>query len=165
MKKRQFERFCHLFQGKVIALKSRHSTERLLIAALRHLAAPQPGPARGKDLLREAGTSERGISTLSALMTLLPRSLPIVRLHDIASPFVSEGEIFILGELALRQRTKPEPMRGGARWPIDLEPALNLLFEAAARALADAGLVIFHRTIFSALQRAHDQVPRRGIMP
>ena len=154
-----------MLQGKVIPLRARHSSERLLIVAMRHMAAQQPAPARGQALLREAGTSERGISTLSALMTLLPAALPIVRLHDITSPFVSEGEILLLGELALRQRAKAESMRGGGRWPFDLDPALGLLLDASARALADAGLIIFHRTIFSALQIAHDRAPCRGTMP
>lgn len=156
------ERSRCLLQGKIISLRARHSTERLLILAMRHMAAPQPAPAYGHTLLRDAGTSEGGISTLSALITLLPAGLPIVRLHDVGSPFVSEGEILILGELALRQRTNPEPMRGGARWPIDLDPALSLLLDASARALADARLFIFHRTIFSALQIAHDQARLRG---
>lgn len=164
-KERQSERSNHLLQGKVIALKTRHSTERLLILAMRHMAAPQPAPGRGQALLRKAGTSECGISNLSALVTLLPISLPILRLHDIASPFVSEGEILILGELALRQRAKPEPMRGGGRWSIDPDPALSLLLDASARALADAGLIIFHRTIFSALQLAHDHAHNQGTMP
>ena len=154
-----------MLHGKVIALRARHSTERLLILAMRHMGAPQPAPTHGQTLLRKAGTSECGISTLLALMTLLPAALPIVRLYDIASPFVSDGEILILGEIALRQRANPEPMRGGGRWPIDLDPALSLLLDASALALADAGLFIFHRTIFSALQIAHDSASRRGTMP
>ncbi len=147
-----------------MALKARHSSERLLIQAMRHMAAPHPLPAHGETLLRNVGASERGVSTLSALVTLLPSHFPAARLNELASPFVSDGEILILGELALRQRIKPEPLRGGARWPVDLDPAMSLLFDASARALAEAGLFIFHRTIFSALQLVHRNAPRRGVL-
>lgn len=129
------------------------------------MAAPHPAPAHGQNLLRNAGTCERGVSTLSALVILLPSQFAAARLNEVASPFVSDGEILVLGELALRQRVNPEPMRGNGRWPVELNPALALLFDAAAKALAEAGLFIFHRTIFSALQLAHENAQRRGAIP
>jgi hypothetical protein len=118
------------------------------------MAAPAPAASAGEELLRGAGMDEDGISALAAVVALLPRLLPAARLHDIDSPFVSPGEILLLGELARRQRS--EPARGALRWPLKLAPSLDRLLDAAACALAAADLFLFHRTIAAALDHARE---------
>ncbi len=147
--------------AKPVSMRTRNGHERLIIRAMRLLAAPAPGPSSAENLLRRAGTDVEGISALTAVITLLPRMLPAARLHDVESPFVSSGEMLLLGELARRQRRRSEPLRGGVRWPLKLAPSLDLLLDASASALATAGLFLFHRTICAAFDHAR-AIPSQG---
>ena len=145
-----------VMHAKPMTMRARHYHERLIIKAMRKLAAPAPVPSSGGELLRRAGVDEEGISALSAVVALLPRLLPAARLHDIASPYVSSGEILLLGELARRQRQRSVPMYAADRWPLKLAPSLDLLLDASASALSAADLFLFHRTITAALDRARE---------
>tara|TARA_A100001391_G_scaffold48685_1_gene28946 strand:+ start:9332 stop:9790 length:459 start_codon:yes stop_codon:yes gene_type:complete len=147
--------------AKPTSMRARHYHERLIIKAMRLLAAPVPGPSSGEDLLRRAGIEEEGISALAAVVALLPRMLPAVHLHGIGSPFVSSGEILLLGEIARRQRQRSVPQLGADRWPLKLAPALDLLLDASASALSAADLFLFHRTISAALDHARE-MPELG---
>ena len=113
-------------------------------------------------MLARSGVSDCGTSSLAAAVTLLPVAVPGLRLHEIASPFVSEGEVILLGELARRQRVNPQPFRAGVRWPLSVEPSLDLLLSVAAKALGEAGLLIYHRTISSAGDLARELPPAQG---
>lgn len=143
-----------VMRTKPTSMRARHWHERLIVKAMRLLAAPAPGPSAGEDLLRGAGMDQDGVSALAAVVALLPQLLPAARLHDIGSPFVSSGEILLLGELARRQRSAPT--RGAVRWPLTLAPSLDLLLGASACALAAADLFLFHRTISAALNHAQE---------
>lgn len=151
-----------VMHAKPTSMRARHWHERLIIKAMRLLAAPTPGPSAGEELLRGAGMDEDGISALAAVVALLPRFLPAARLHDIDSPFVSSGEILLLGELARRQRS--EFARGALRWPLKVAPSLDRLLDASACALAAADLFLFYRTISAALDHARE-IPRQGTIP
>ncbi|RRN63048.1 hypothetical protein [Caulobacter sp. 602-1] len=148
--------------AKPTNMRARHWHERLIIKAMRLLAAPAPGPSAGEELLRGAGMDEEGISALAAVVGLLPQMLPAARLHDIDSPFVSSGEILLLGELARRQRSAA--LRGALHWPLKLAPSLDRLLDASACALAAADLFLFYRTISAALGHARE-MPSRGGAP
>ncbi len=112
-------------------------------------------------MLERAGIDEGGISALVALIALLRDGAPRLHLHDVHSPFVSTGEIILLGELGRRQRLNPQPFRKGVSWPLSAEPPLDMLLRAAATALGDAGLFIFHRTISRAGDLACEVAPRQ----
>ncbi|WP_160736332.1 hypothetical protein [Altericroceibacterium endophyticum] len=145
-------------------MKARHYHERLIIKAMRLLAAPAPGPSSGEGLLRCAGIEEEGVSALAAVVALLPRLLPAARLHGIGSPFVSSGEIVLLGELGRRQRQRSASLLGAKRWPLKLPPSLGLLLDTSASALSAADIFLFHRTISAALDYARE-MPSPGISP
>ncbi|WP_168356020.1 hypothetical protein [Sphingomonas gei] len=148
--------------AKIMSLRSRHVGERLIIAAARHIAGRPPEVAEGRAMLARTGVSDGGTSSLTAAITLLPAAVPGLRLHEISSPFVSEGEVILLGELARRQRVNPQPFRAGVLWPLSVEPALDRLLGDAAKALGDAGLLIYHRTISSAGDLARELPPVQG---
>jgi hypothetical protein len=144
--------------AKVMSLRTRHAEERLIIAAARHIAGHPTAVAQGRAMLARSGVSDEVPQSL----TLLPVAVPGLRLHEIASPFVSEGEVILLGELARRQRVNPQPFRAGVLWPLSVEPSLDLLLSVAAKALGEAGLLIYHRTISSAGDLARELPPAQG---
>ncbi|WP_404479019.1 hypothetical protein [Novosphingobium sp. BL-52-GroH] len=147
---------------KTLALTARHAGERLLVKAVRQLAAAPPARVEGRAMLERAGISERGVSTLAALVALLPDMAPHLRLHGVGSPFVSTGEIVLLGELGRRQRLSPQVFGPGVHWPLSVDPSLDVLLRAAAAALRNADLTIPHRTISSAADLARGMTTRRG---
>lgn len=144
-----------------LTLTARHAGERFIIKAVRRLAAAPPAPVEGREMLERAGVSERGVSTLAALTALLPDMAPQLRLHDVGSPFVSSGEIVLLGELGRRQRLNPQPVGPTVLWPLSIEPSLDVLLRAAAAALCNADLTIPHRTISSAGDLARGMTSRQ----
>ena len=149
--------------AKPTSMKARHWRERLIIKAMRLLAASAPQPSVGEELLRGAGVDQEGVSALAAAVTLFTRLSPSAHLHDINSPFVSPGEILLLGELARRQRRHCGLDRGAVCWPLKLAPPLDRLLDVSASALAAADLFLLHRTISAALDHARE-MPSQGLI-